>query len=156
MRACATPFLQCANKDASRSSGVVRRNQLEVSRCLTSAAVGGRWSEICTRPIADIHHTMPPLRCGPSFRTFAAGSKSSRQRTGSSGDKTKGALKNFNGHSASTGRVTQLARSGSSRWRVILFGLGQKLGPLGMAKFAIPLHGVNQFLALGRINAVCR
>ena len=99
---------------------------------------------------------MPPLRCGPSFRTFAAGAKSSRQRTGSSGDKTKGALKNLNGQSASTGRVTQLARSGSSRWRVILFGLGQKLGPLGMAKFAIPLHGVNQFLALGRINAVCR
>lgn len=34
------------------------------------------------RRILAIHRTMPPLRCDPSFRTFAAGAKSNRQRTG--------------------------------------------------------------------------
>ena len=34
------------------------------------------------RPFPAIHRTIPPLRCGPSFRTFAAGAISSGRRTG--------------------------------------------------------------------------
>jgi len=39
------------------------------------------------RPFPAIHLTVPPLQRGPSFRTFAAGAKSKRQRTGSVRDK---------------------------------------------------------------------
>lgn len=39
------------------------------------------------RPVAAIHRTMSPLRCGPSNRPLAAGAKSDHRRTGSVRDK---------------------------------------------------------------------